>query len=463
MTSPQEPLLAQYGKAFQERACQAMLVDPQWCEQLVEIFDPSYFEQKHLVYLTSKYFDYAKKYKAFPTWQLLITIVNDSLKSGNDALLREQIIKYLHQIKLTPNFQDLPYIRDKMIEFCRKQAFKQALEHAVDFIAQGNYEQCVEVVKKAILVGTTPQVGHELLEDFDARFSRLKRNCIPTGLKELDQHLVLDGGLGAGEFGVVVGNAGAGKSHWLTFVGAQALMRGKNIIHYTLELSETQVGVRYDSILCEIDANEVLEHKQKIIDKYKDMKLGRLFIKQFPTGTATIYTLKSHVERLMVTKDFKPDMIVIDYADIMRSTKQFDSIRHELKLVYEELRGWAMEIGVPIWSASQSNREGASSEIVDLTNMSESYAKAAVCDVIVSISRKPEEKASGHGRLYMAKNRSGKDGILWPMHMNTARSTFEITGSPASLQEEKVNDEAAMKQRMKARWNELSGDATLAS
>lgn len=140
-------------------------------------------------------------------------------------------------------------------------------------------------------------------------------------------------------------------SHFLVELGANALKQGFNVLHYTLELSEVKVGMRYDSYLCDIDANDVLDRKDEIIKKYEKMKdLGRLIIKQYPMNVATIYTIRSHIERCRV-RGFVPNVIMLDYADVMRSTRQFDSLRHELKLVYEELRGYADEIGIPLWTA----------------------------------------------------------------------------------------------------------------
>lgn len=246
-------------------------------------------------------------------------------------------------------------------------------------------------------------------------------------------------------------------SHFLTMIGANALREGKNVLHYTFELSETAVGIRYDSNLCDIDSNEVMDNKDKVVKFYEENKLGRLFIKEYPTNTATVYTLRSHIERLSL-KGFKPDIVIIDYADIMRSSRQFDSLRHELKLVYEELRGMAMEISIPVWTASQSNKEGANAEVIDMTNMSEAYGKAMICDVIISISRRPHEKASGWGRLYIAKNRAGKDGIVYPVKMNTARSKFEIVGASETPEATSVSDEEAQKQALRAKWKELRSE-----
>jgi len=446
-----------YGKSFQEKIGQALLTDPRWAEQMMEVFDSSYFELKYLQFLADRYFSYSKKYKVFPTLQLLVTIIREDLKVGTDVILRDQIIEYLQRMKANPDPGDLQFVKDKALDFCRKQALKAALEDAVDQMQAEKYESIVESIKKAVLVGTAPALGHDFFTDFEARFTRLQRNCVSTGLDELDRKEIMNGGLGAGEIGVVVAATGVGKSHFLTMLGANALKSGKNVLHYTFELSETAVGVRYDSNLCDMESNQVIDRKDEVLTKYKDMKLGRLIIKEFPTNTASIYTLRSHIERLDV-KGFRPDMIVIDYADIMRSTRQYDSLRHELKLIYEELRGFASEKGIPIWTASQSNKEGSNSDVVDLSNMSEAYGKAMVADVVLSISRKSHEKATGWGRLFVAKNRAGRDGLVFPVKIDTARSKFEITGQAGNLEESKLDDDAAQKQALRAKWRELKNE-----
>jgi replicative DNA helicase len=166
------------------------------------------------------------------------------------------------------------------------------------------------------------------------------------------------------------------------------------------------------------------------MDVYKNKELGRLIIKEYPTGSATVMTLRNHIEKLQL-KGFKPDVVLIDYADIMKSSKSYDALRHELKLVYEELRNLAMELELPIWTASQANRESAQANVVGLENMSEAYGKAMVADVVVSLSRKASEKATGFGRLFIAKNRAGKDGIVFPVSIDTAMSRFEILDETA--------------------------------
>ncbi len=443
-----------YGKSFQEKIGQALLTDQKWAEQMMEVFDSSYFELKYLQFLADRYFAYSKKYKVFPTLQLLATIIKEDLKVGTDVILRDQIIDYLQRMKANPDPGDLQFVKDKSLDFCRKQALKAALEGAVDQMQAEKYESIVESIRKAVQVGTAPSVGHDFFNEMDARFTRLKRDTIPTGIQELDKKELLNGGSGKGELLCVVGGSGSGKSHWLTMIGANALRHGRNVLHYTFELSETAVGIRYDSNLCDMDSNEVMDRKDEVKKFYEENKLGRLFIKEYPTNTASIFTIRSHVERLDL-KGFKPDIIIIDYADIMRSTRQFDSLRHELKLVYEELRGLAMELGIPIWTASQSNKEGANAEVIDMTNMSEAYGKAMICDFIISVSRRSHEKATGWGRLYVAKNRAGRDGLVFPAKINTARSKFEIVGAADVPEIAALSDDEVQKKALRAKWQEL--------
>jgi replicative DNA helicase len=387
---------------------------------------------------------------------LLITIIRDDLTERQDSVLRDQIVEFLHRVKSNPDMGDQQYVKDKIFDFCRRQAFKEALEEAVELVSTDKFESVVSLMKNAVSVGMPSSTGHDFFEDIDARFIRVNRQACPTGIEQLDRKDILAGGLGRGEIGVITANTGVGKSHFLVSVGAEALRRGKNVLHYTFELSETAVGIRYDSNLCDIDSSDIIDRKEEVIKKYSEMDLGRLIIKEFPTGGATINTLRNHMEKLML-KSFAPSVIIVDYADIMRSTRQYDSLRHELKLIYEELRNMAMEMNIPIWTASQANRDSAKSDIVGLENMSEAYGKAMVADVVISISRKPMEKASGTGRLFVAKNRAGRDGLVFPIRLDTARSRVIAYGEEElTLNEAVSQDESTMKTLLKKKWNEIN-------
>ena len=159
-------------------------------------------------------------------------------------------------------------------------------------------------------------------------------------------------------------------------------------------------------------------------------------------------------------KGFVPSVILIDYADIMRSTRQYDSLRHELKLIYEELRNLAGELSVPVWTASQSNKEGSEKEVVGLTNMGESYAKAQVADVVLTLSRKETEKSTGMARLFVAKNRAGRDGLLFPVKIDTARSKLQVIDDlgALSIADAVQSSNNNTRSLLKSKWKEIKGE-----
>lgn len=201
----------QYGRSFQEKLVQALLSDKTFAEQMLEVFCIDYFELNYLKFIVDRYFDYAKKYKFFPTQAILLTIIRDELKVGNDNVIKDQIVDFLQRIRMNPDMGDLAYVKEKALEFARKQALKAALENAVDQMQANKYEQIVEGIKKAVCVGTTPQLGHDFFQDHECRFSKAQRNCVATGLDEIDKKDIMNGGLAGGELGVIIGATGAGK------------------------------------------------------------------------------------------------------------------------------------------------------------------------------------------------------------------------------------------------------------
>jgi len=447
-----EPFFGKYGKHFQEKIFQGLLTDHRWSSQMIEVMHPNYFELRYLSYLTEKYFAYFKKYRNFPTQQLLISIIREDLSGDTDLILKEQVVEFLHRLRSNPDLCDQQYVKDKALDFCKRQAFKEALEQAVELISSDKFESVVGLMKEAVSIGMANTVGHDFFEDMEVRFKKSHRLVCPTGVARLDAHDILRGGLGRGEIGVITANTGVGKSHWLVAMGANAMRYGKNVVHYTFELSEEAVGLRYDSNLCKIPSNEVCDRKEEVVDSYKDSDMGKLIIKEYPTGAASVVTIKNHLDKLLL-KNFKPNLIIVDYADIMRSTRSYDSLRHELKLVYEELRNLAMEMDIPVWTASQANRDSANSDIVGLENMAEAYGKAMVADLVISISRKASEKATGFGRLFIAKNRAGRDGLLFPIKINTAQSSVEVIDeNHITLNEAIAQDNNDMKKVLKEKW-----------
>jgi len=206
----------------------------------------------------------------------------------------------------------------------------------------------------------------------------------------------------------------------LVKMGTEAMKRGLNVVYYTLELSEAYVGRRFDACLTGVDFQEVVNNKDKIRETVSSIP-GKLKIKYFPVKTVSAQSLKLHIDRISML-DWKPDLVLVDYADIMRpilSDKNANSY-HEMGSIYEELRMIAGELQLPIWTVSQSTRSGGKEDIIKAHDVADSFRKIMTADFVMSLSRKTEDKLANTARFHVIKNRMGIDGVTFYAHMNTS-------------------------------------------
>jgi len=194
---------------------------------------------------------------------------------------------------------------------------------------------------------------------------------------------------------------------------------------------EEDVGRRYDAFYSGFNSREIVDRADEIRvfhDNFRKTrsKRGRLIIKKYPAGMPTANTFRAHLQKIEMTKNFKSDLIIVDYADEMDAISSHDSdSRHKYKAIYRDLRNLAEEFEVPLWSASQSNKEGSSAEIVTGENMSESFRKLDVPDVVLSGAVKPQDKIKGIMMGFVVKNRGGTDGQIFPLFVDKTTSRFQ--------------------------------------
>jgi replicative DNA helicase len=248
------------------------------------------------------------------------------------------------------------------------------------------------------------------------------RDPISTGWPRMDE--IVKGGLGKSELGVVVAPTGAGKSMVLVHLATQALLKGKTVVYYTLELKDTVVGQRFDCCITDVPLNEHMQRQKEIITKVKDLE-GTLIIKEYPTKSASVSTLKNHIEKLR-KRGIEPDMILVDYADLLRPPRATGEKRHELEETYEGLRGLAQSYEIPCWTASQTNRGGLNAEVITMESISEAFNKCFVADFIFSLSRTVQDKQANKGRIFIAKNRNGPDGLVFDAFVDWSNVTIKI-------------------------------------
>ena len=411
---------SRYGKQFQESLAQMILEDRPFADQIEEVIDTRFFELNYLRVFVSKIYNYRRKYSVHPTKKILASILRTELENFNEAV-QKQVRDYFARICIK-NVDDSQYIKETSLDFCKKQKLKEALMRSVDLIQSSSYDEVRKVIDDALKLGTDNNFGHEFLKDFELRYEIKARNPISTGWEKID---ALTGkGLGLGELGVVIAPTGAGKSMVLAHLGSHAIKSGRNVVHYTLELSEAVTGQRYDSCISKIPLNALFHQKEEVLEAISDLD-GALIIKEYPTKTASTNTIRAHLEKLK-KRNHKVDMILVDYADLLKPTTNFKEKRNELESIYENLRAIAQEYKCPVWTASQTNRTGLNAEVVTMESISEAFNKCFVSDFIFSISRTIKDKNANTGRMFIAKNRNGPDGLVFPIFMDTSNVTIKV-------------------------------------
>lgn len=449
--------LKKYGAEFQAKAIICLLKEQKFIEQIFDICAVEYFETDANKWIVEKIKDYFIKYKSTPTGNVFKVEV-DRIEN---EILRTTILEQLKVIASKAKEPDLPYVKEQFLEFCRNQKLKNAIISSVDFLKLGQYDSIKNVVDEAMKAGMERNIGHDYMNDIHLRMSEMARHVIPTGWDCIDD--LMDGGLAKGELGFVVAPAGAGKSWLLAKLGAEAMRQGKNVMHFTLELNENYVGLRYDACFTKISFQDIRKNIDVVKQKLEEIK-GKLFIKFFPIKTVAAQTLKMHIERVQMLTGVKVDLIILDYADLLRplmADKNANSYS-EAGSVYEELRAVAGELQIPIWSASQAHRGAHEADTIQAHNVADSYRKIMTGDFVFSLSRKSDDKTSDTARIHIIKNRFGADGMTFPTYFNSSNGDIKVflENSPQGIElKQKMQDhEDHTNDVMRDHWNKIKKD-----
>ncbi len=436
-----EPVnFSKYGKSFQEKLCMVILDDRPFADQIEEVLDVGFLELNYLKLFLNKIFDYRKKYGVHPSRDIMKTILRSELDNENE-LTTKQVREFYVRSQINPS-TDVEYIKDTSLDFCKKQNLKSAMVKSIGLLQSSSFDEISQVINDSLKLGIDNEEGYDWKRDFEERFKPRFRKPISTGWELIDD--ISKGGLGQKELGVVIAPTGAGKSMALVHLGVQALREGKTVVHYTLELQDTVVASRYDSCLTKIPLQNLTSFKEKIYEEVLEIE-GKLIVKEYPTKTASTQTIRSHLEKLRM-RDIDVDMIIIDYGDLLRPVRYQKEKRNELESIYEELRGIATEFEAPVWTASQTNRSGLNAEVITMESISEAFNKCFVADFIFSISRTIDDKVANSGRLFVAKNRNGPDGLVFPLFMDTSNVCIRVL-EPS--EEDEVVEVSAKKQKEK--------------
>ena len=396
----------------------SLLTHKEFLVNIHDIISDEYFENSASKWSIKEILKYYDKYHTTPSLEVLKV----ELQKLDNEVLQIAVKDQLKEAYVASD-EDLEYVQEEFTNFCKNQQLKKALLSSVDLLKAGDFDSIRFLVDNALKSGQDKNIGHEYIKSIEDRYREDARSTIPTPWDNINT--LLQGGLGNGDFGLIFGNPGGGKSWSLVALGGYAVKLGYNILHYTLELGEDYVGRRYDAYFTNISVAEIQNHREKVEEIIPQLP-GKLIIKEFPTGRATLSTIESHINKCE-SMGVKPDMIIIDYVDLLSSGKKNRERKDEIDDIYTGTKGLARQLDLPIWSVSQVNRAGANDDIIEGDKAAGSYDKIMITDYCMSLSRKKEDKVNGTGRFHIMKNRYGMDGITFSVNADTTTGHFKVS------------------------------------
>ena len=417
----------QYGHDFQIKVISSLLTHKEFLTNIHDIISTEYFENQAQKWVIQEVLRYYDKYNTTPS----LDILKVELQKVDNDVLQLSIKEQLKQAFVASD-EDLAYVQEEFTNFCRNQQLKKALMSSVDLLKAGDFEAIRHIVDSALKAGQDKNLGHEYIKDIEERYRENSRKTLPTPWKRIND--ILQGGLGNGDFGLIFGSPGGGKSWSLVALGGYAVKMGYNVLHYTLELGEDYVGKRYDAFFTGISVSDIAGYKSTVEEVIPNLE-GKLIIKEFPTGRATMSTIESHIKKVE-GMGIKADLVIIDYVDLLSSGRKNRERKDEIDDIYTSTKGLARELDIPIWSVSQVNRAGANDDIIEGDKAAGSYDKLMITDFSMSLSRKKEDKIKGTGRFHIMKNRYGQDGITFAVKANVSTGHFEVHNYNTDLEEE---------------------------
>lgn len=259
-----------------------------------------------------------------------------------------------------------------------------------------------------------------------------EKNCLRTGIASITPVGVSDyyGFTLDGDCRFLLGDfTVTHNSIALCHCGNAAAIRGFKVVHYTLELDEIDVGDRYDSLCTQIPINELKTSSIAVLRELEfyshqvALRGGRLLVKSYPTGTASVNTLRTHLKQLEAT-GWRPDLIIVDYLDLLKPLTNYQDEYADLGSIAKDLRGLAGDLQIPVWSATQGNRSGMQMEVMDIEHISDSLKKAQIADVLLAMCANREERAMDVIRIFGAKNRNGPAKFVIQLNSAYKRMTL---------------------------------------
>ena len=390
-----------------------LLHNEEYCRRVIPYLQKDYFEGQHRT-VFDLIVKFVAKHNKLPTGKILDLELR-KINAPEDVL--NNAARLVTEIKDKSDI-DTDYLIKESEKWCRDRAVYNAIMDSIQIIDGKDNEQSdgaiPEILSKALGVSFDQAIGHDYIDNSDERFDfyNTVENRIPFDLDYMNK--ITKGGLPNKTLNIALAGTGVGKSLFMCHCAASVLEQGKNVLYITMEMAEERIAERIDANLMDLPIQQLESLPKKVFDtkieKIAKGSVGKLIIKEYPTGAAHVGHFRALLNELKLKKNFSPDMIYIDYLNICASSRMrsmggsINSYTY-IKAIAEEMRGLAVEFNVPIVSATQTTRSGFSNTDVGLEDTSESFGLPATADLMFALISTEELEELGQILVKQLKNR----------------------------------------------------------
>ena len=428
---------------IEEQILGNLLTNEEYARKVIPFLEKPFFQDKHEQIILEETIQFYAKYNTPPTKEILKVQLNQRNDLSDAGLTTALTITDSLNAR-----ENTDWLYEQTEKFCKEKAVYLAILKSIKIIDGDDDKLTQDAIPKllsdALAVSFDTQIGHEFITDAESRweFYNNKEVKLPFDLKMLNR--ITQGGMASKAVYVCAAESGGGKSLFMTHVASSTLKQGKNVLYISMEMAEERIAERIDANLMKVDISKLgnmsRDEFMTKIDKIKAKTHGRLFIKEYPTGSAHVGHFRALLEELKIKQNFKPDLVIIDYLGICASSrmKMGGSVNtySYVKAVAEELRGLAVEYDVPILTGAQLNRGGFGSSDVELSNTADSMGLVMTVDCMFALIRTDELDEQGTIMIKQLKNRYSDPGIdkRFLLGLDRPKMTFfDIADSSAGV------------------------------
>jgi replicative DNA helicase len=424
-----------------------LIFNEDFSRRVLPFIKPLYFNEISEKVVYEKISEFILKYDKLPTVEtLLISISKDDSLGDTIETAAKSIL-----LCLEPSNVDMQWLLEQTESWCKDRALYLALMDSIQIaddkkgkLSKGSIPK---ILTDALSVSFDPNVGHNYLEDTDERYEFYHKveEKLPFDIECLN--IITKDGVPRKTLNVLMAGTATGKSLALCHIASSYFMRGKNVLYITLEMSEARIAERIDANLLNISLEDLPNISKDLYERriksLKSKTVGRLIIKEYPTASASTTHFRSLLNELNLKSGFVPDAIFVDYLNIAISSRISPNSNANsytyVKSIAEELRGLAVEFNLPIWTATQTNRQGYTSSDIGLENTSESFGLPATADLMLALSTSEELDKLGQILVKQLKNRYNDVSKLRRFVVGIDRSKMRLFDLEKSAQDDLID------------------------